>query len=244
MELVCPQCENKFASPEQWVYSCPSCLAQYSIDWSKNRRCAPSGPRLVIDQPVHVACEEHPRGLTIWWNWRTWDEWIRLLLWLIWFGFYGMLGFLLLFMAYAGGFASAVLTGGAILFLLLGLVFTLWFGYHTLAGLINTTTIELTGDELRVRYGPIPGFAGVKLPASRIRQLSCEIQLEALPPPHLLPVTRRPFDTYDLVALLHDDTKVTLIARQSEPNAIRFAEQQLERRLDIQDGRMRGEYTY
>ena len=106
--------------------------------------------------------------------------------------------------------------------------------YSTVAGFVNTTTIEVGRGTLRVTHGPIPWKGNRELDASEIRQLYCEEQTGQTQKDG----TSR---TYALSAVLQDGRKLKLLSSLDELGQALYVEQQLERCLRIKDAPVPGE---
>lgn len=115
------------------------------------------------------------------------------------------------------GLSIAVLAGPA------GAVTT----YVGIAGLLNRTTIQLSGGELVVRHGPVPVVRRVTVPVSRIGQLHVSARWLG---PRAGPITR-------LWAVLHDGGRVPLTwyVLGDRCGLASYVERRVERELGIVD---------
>ena len=82
---------------------------------------------------------------------------------------------------------------------------------------------------LTVRHGPIPFKGNQTLQAHEIKQLYCQGH------------GRTNVGNHKLVAVLNNNRKVTLLSKHANRDMILYLEQQIERRLGIQDKAMPGE---
>jgi hypothetical protein len=106
--------------------------------------------------------------------------------------------------------------------------------YAVLCGFLNRTVVRISGGELSVRHGPIPWFNQHQLFASDVRQ----VYVAESKRPAGQDNCRR---TYDVVALLAADDKVTLLTGLEDIDHGVFVEQQIEQHLRIPDERVPGE---
>ncbi len=104
--------------------------------------------------------------------------------------------------------------------------------YSTLAGIVNSTTVRVSNNQLAIRHGPLPWFGGRAIAASEIGQIYRE---EITSSGRNGSTTR-----YRLSAVLRDESKRTLLTCDSADTAL-FVEQEAERYLGIADRRVAGE---
>lgn len=239
VDVVCPQCEKKFfiaaAVDPTAVAHCPACGAVSSAHRSK-RETLDERTRPVLDKPDGIECEDSGHSLTIWWSWRHIGLILIFVLWVIWSAFFLLMSFFSVVLLWGKGMPEIIGVG---VFVVGGMALNFGLGYALMLGLLNSTTVELNSGMITVRHGPLPWLATVEVPASRVKQLYVRIKVGG---PNISWRLQQAHDTFDLVTLLHDDTRQTLIAGHPNREELRFIEQQLEKRLGIQDQRLPDEY--
>lgn len=104
--------------------------------------------------------------------------------------------------------------------------------YRTIAAILNHTRIEVAGDRLVVRDGPLPRSASCSVQTSDVEQLFCQEN-----------VSSRGVRAYSLNALLKNGTRMTLLGGINDADACIFLELELERCLGIDDAPVTGEYV-
>jgi hypothetical protein len=107
--------------------------------------------------------------------------------------------------------------------------------YYTVAGFVNTTTVELDRSHLTIRHAPLPWRGGLDLDVSALRQLYCE--------EHLHRSKNGPRPSYTLSAVLKDGSKKKLLADLDEADVPRYLEQQVEAWLGLRDAPVAGQMT-
>lgn len=141
-----------------------------------------------------------------------------------------------------GGFGISGIGGGGIggpplifaLFPMLHVAVGVYLTYSTLAGFLNSTTVELTHDTLATYYHPLPWPGEKKIPTSEIKQLYCK---EVRKTGKHGSVSC----TYNLYAVTQDDRQVQLLSGLDTPDLAHYFEQQIETWLRIKDQRVVGE---
>ncbi len=151
--------------------------------------------------------------------------------------------FMAFFAAFWNGFMlvwhGISLTSGAIFMSIFGLLHTaigLGIAYYTLAGFINTTTIQAGSGWLTVQHGPLPWGGGQQLPEAELLQLYTK---EHITHSRRGGVTR----TYQVHAILRDKRHHKLLSGLSSPEQALYIEQELERYLGIADRPVRAELS-
>jgi hypothetical protein len=106
--------------------------------------------------------------------------------------------------------------------------------YRVIAGYFNTTRVEVTRRSLSIVHGPLPWKGNHTLEASGLKQLYCKQN-----------VSKGKNDsetiTYELKALTRDGQTLTLLDGLEEAQQALYLEDQLERRLGIENVPVPGE---
>jgi hypothetical protein len=111
---------------------------------------------------------------------------------------------------------------------ILAVVIEIMILYSVLAFTLNNTYIELTAEDLLVRFAPIPWPGKKMLKRSEIRQLFCK---ESTRYDRYLAVKY----VYELHGLTQDGRDIKLLGGQKSPDVVRYFEQVLEPWLPIED---------
>jgi hypothetical protein len=182
-----------------------------------------SETRPQVALPKHVHLEEHGERTTVSWRWLTWQH--------------GLMAFMLLFINafYVVFFLNIPMYHPekpleSLLITLFMASVPVCLNYSTLAGLLNTTRIELSRDELRIQHGPVPWLGNRTVPARDITQLHGQAVR-----------TGRAGYTYSLFALDKAGRKVKLLSGLENKDQVLSLEQALEHRLGLEDRPVEGE---
>jgi hypothetical protein len=183
-----------------------------------------SRERLPVLQPNRFLVDQRNEELQIRYRWFRWTVLFMALFCVVWDGF--LVAF----------FMPAVLRG-AWQFALFGSLHAavgVGLTYATLAGFLNRTRIRTTGRRIRIDHGPLPWLGNRTIDADSIEQLFCREKRG----------TSRSGArySYEVRALLKNGRQVTLVGNLVEPEEAAYLEQQIERRLGIQDRPIAGEY--
>lgn len=118
-----------------------------------------------------------------------------------------------------------------------------FFMYWILAGLLNTTTVQVGAGVLSINHSPVPWFGGCEISTSHIKQLYCKEQHyvrtyrnKNRPPTH---VNRT---RYSLHAVLKTGSEKVLIKNVEDALQVLFLEREIEDHLGIQDKPVVGEF--
>jgi hypothetical protein len=98
------------------------------------------------------------------------------------------------------------------------------FGYLTLAGLVNRTTIEVGQGLLTVRHGPLPILRGREVVVSEIARLCVN--------KHVVQTSKGPFTTIRLVVEHKDGTSRTLLENFAREEQALFVARTIEFHLE------------
>jgi hypothetical protein len=105
--------------------------------------------------------------------------------------------------------------------------------YSTLAGFLNRTILEITPENLSIRFEPLPWIGKKNIPASELKQLFCKEKI--------IRSKNNTTARYELYAVNAANQQVKLLGNLDEPDIAIFIEQQLERWLKIDDRPVAGE---
>lgn len=226
-KLTCPHCgapvEEAGIHADLGIAKCQHCRAV--LDLLPLRAAAEGGPaprrRSEVPVPERFSLEKQGDRLAITWRWFNWGRIFILLFCLFWDGFlvlwYGsVLG--------AKGRPEPVMLLVPLLHLAVGIGVT-WYG---LAGLLNTTRLEIERGFLHIRHGPIPWFGNRDLPVKQLQQL------------FVREIVHRSKNgtsyTYNLMAQLKPHgQELKLITLLDKPEQAFFLEQRIEDHLGIVD---------
>lgn len=170
--------------------------------------------------PKKFQVEEEPGLLRISWRWFT-----PSLLFLTFFCFVWD-GFLLLW--YTAAFTFPKIPWMFKVFPLLHVGVGVFLTYWVIAGYLNTTKVEVTRRSLSIQHGPVPWKTNWTLEGRDLKQLFCKqkvYQNNKGAPTH----------TYELLAYTRDGRTLTLLDSLEAPQQALYLEEQLERRLGIDD---------
>jgi hypothetical protein len=133
-------------------------------------------------------------------------------------------------------FLCTVLVGAAVFFLLklgwdglvpfvsLGLLGVL-LGYSELAGMLNSTRIDIASGRLKTEHGPLPWPCQLDLACADIKQFFVKKRV----------VKTRGTETYTLCAVLSDNRKIAVLPKRLVSDDLSFVETALESHLAIVD---------
>ena len=149
--------------------------------------------------------------------------------------------FLLVFAAFWDSFIIVfylgILKSGAPLFAALFPLIHLGVGvaltYRAIAGLLNTTTIDVKDGSLRVRHHPLPWRGNRSVPIDSITQLYCTSEVRRN--------KRGTMHTYDVHVSQSDGTSFVLVRGLPKLDQGLFIEQEVEKALGIKDVHVAGE---
>ena len=105
--------------------------------------------------------------------------------------------------------------------------------YHSLAGLLNTTTVRIHNGALTIRHHPLPWFGSLTLEFSEIKQVYVKEIIHG--------ENNR---SYEVWAILDFDTHKMILKDLSDVEHGLYFEQEIERVLKIKDRPVPGEVKY
>lgn len=221
LALHCPTCAASIAAEDVNLVTalakCRDCDAVFGIrDQIDSRGGAAGAETSLVERPGGLRMEEDVNGFRLRRSWRS-----------------PVLGFMILFTLFWDGFLVfwyiiAFTQNGPpmmklfpILHVLIG-VFVTWY---TLALLLNTTTIDVNYERVRITHRP------VWWPGSRTLDAASLVRLET----RASPVERNGQRLWNVMADTTDDRRIALVANLDERDQARYIEQEIERFLDIKE---------
>ncbi len=225
MDLHCQRCgaaiDADNVNLDRLIAKCDRCNAVFGfagmIEGGANRL-----KPLDVPLPVRFTLEHTGDGLRISRRWFSPTAVVMIFFTLFWNGF------VVAWMA--GAFFSR--TPSMALFGSLHAAVGLFLLYTTLAGLVNTTTVQVGATALTIAHGPLP-YPGKQLAAGDIRQLYCRQKISQGRNSRSV--------SYELHAVTGDGKHAKLVTGLDEPEQALFLEQEIERYLRIKDQPVRGE---
>jgi len=217
----CPSCGSHFRAedfdPARGVLSCPHCRALLLVSGARDP-ASPPRVRPEVPLPARFALEELASGIEIRRRW-----------------FQPSFLFLAFFCVAWDGFLvfwySLVLREGMpwilVVFPIAHLAVGVGLTYFTLAGFLNTTTIAVGSEELRIRHAPLPWPGVRRLAAQDVEQLYCKERVHR--------GKNSATTTYEVWAALRGRPARKLVAGLPEAEQALFLEQRIERALGLAD---------
>lgn len=235
----CPRCNAPLdVEPHQSSLDCRYCGCAIEVtregsdrDYRLTERPG-SKERRVVPRPESVKVDETGGGLTISWRWFT-----PILLFLIFFCI-GWNAFLLVWYGIAasfGGMAPWPFRLLMFVFPLAHVAVGIGLTYFVVAGLFNTTCVQVDRGTLSVTHGPIPWKQPPTIPTDSIEQIYVERSLHQS--------ENRTSYGYQVNVLQKDGTKSVLLKRLTDSDKALFVSDRLQRHLDIASTPVAGEYT-
>ncbi len=226
MQIQCPRCAQDIPTTavnmERFIAKCDNCNSMFDI--SDLAADVPGQIRGKVPLPKGLVIAEDARDFVIT------RRWFRPFFILLVFACIFFIGFSLSFysdlpddmpsaLQFVPIFQLAIITG---------------LGYYTLCGLLNTTTISLSNGRLTVTHKPLPWRGQVDMEAGEIEQIYCK--------QHVRQTKNGESITYRLKAMLKDGSSKTLVYGLNEDEQALYLEQELEKRLNIVDQSIPGEW--
>lgn len=226
--MLCPRCGAEIQADDvnldNLVAKCRQCNEVFGFAAQVEKR--PAQVETVqpqrVPRPPGIAVEEDERRLVR--RWFSWGILFLVFFCVFWDGFLVVWYTAVLVGIRSGGPMVLVMALFPILHVAVGAALT----YYTLAALVNRTVVQVTGDRLRVRHGPVPWPGNKDLDATEITQLYCT---EATAwSQGRSGTTSCP---YNLNAVLADGRSVPVLTYISDKPTALFYEQQLQDWLRI-----------
>jgi hypothetical protein len=232
-QIACKACGKLIPAADvnidKAIAKCMACDAVFSIAGGVG---VANQPRLPVPMPKGFRVESWGSELVLTRRWYTHGLWGLLAFCIFWDGFLVVWYTIGIAGLFSDNFEGPVWV--MLVFPVLHVAVGVAMTYAVLCGFFNRTTVRISGGELSVRHGPIPWPSQLQLFASDVRQL-------------YVTESKRPAGqdncrrTYDVVALLAANDKVTLLTGLEDIDHGVFVEQQIEQHLKIPDERVPGE---
>jgi DNA-directed RNA polymerase subunit RPC12/RpoP len=216
---------------------CPSCGAKVRMDaFGERAVCEYCGSELFVNpekrhvlrpqiaQPAQVSITKDSQSARLvqrWFSFKfiplaffalAWDSFL-----VFWYG-----------MAFASG-APWIMIVFPVAHLAIGVGIT----YYTIAGFINRTILEISGETISVWFEPLPWIGKKNLKTAELKQLFCKEKIVR---------NKNGSSTqYELYAVTAANMQVKLLGGLDNSDTALFLEQQLERWLNIEDRPVAGE---
>lgn len=235
MQLHCEKCRSPFGAEDVRldiaVARCRVCdtVHDLSVRKAPAQEGVRSRPKLVRAKaalPPGFQVEDEGTATRISWRWFGLKYLAMLGFCVVWDGF--------LFFWYGTLLSSEHPPLVAALFPLIHVGAGVWITYTTLAGLLNSTRIDVSRSELTLRHGPLPWPGNKTLPGRSLAQLYVEEVTQTSN-------KGRQTTTYHLLAMDREGRKVKLLTNLEEKDQALYLEQLLEHRLGIEDAPVDGE---
>lgn len=231
MKLHCPDCGQPIDAADinlaTRLAKCRRCNAVFgfgdSIE-SENRRPPEVAPLVSVSKRLHI--DDFAGVLRIRWRW-----------------FSGMFLFLAFFCVawdsflifwYSIAFTQKGVPWLIVVFPVAHVAVGIGLTYFTIAGFVNSTTVEVGQEKLSVRHFPLPWGGNRTIPAADIVQLHCEQKTSRN--------DNTTTFTYNLFATLKTGTRIKLLSGFTDPGEPKMLEQVIEKRLQIRNLPVVGEY--
>jgi hypothetical protein len=225
MTVACPECRSKIPPDDvnlgTGLARCRACKTVFNAGANGT-----AGVRRRPETPLPKRWSLHDDGsrLVIEWRWVGPKAFVFLFFALMWNGF--------IFFWYSMAFGSnAPLI--VFLFPLIHLAVGVGIGYAALAGLLNRTLLTVSPDSLEVRHGPLPWVGNKSLHPSRLAQVYCTEVWHRTKNGQTV--------SYSVHAMTDDSRKVDLVKRLDDQEQALYLEQEIERRLALDDRPVGGE---
>ena len=231
MKLSCKQCGREIAAKninmERLIAKCDACNAVFGFADDVPGASAPAKARpkrAKVPLPPGFQVEDTGVGFRIIHRW-----WRPMFIFLAFFTVFWC-GFLLFWYAIA---ASAEAPIFFFLFPLIHVAVGVGLAYFTLAGFINRTVIDVTGQELAVNHIPLPWFGARSHPVDELKQLYVVERTNS--GKHGVRYS------YDLCAVSRYGDQLKVLSGLQAVDQALYLEQTIEERLGIEDEAVPGE---
>lgn len=219
MEIPCKNCGKTIPeedlNTQTMIAVCPHC--EFAFDISDLLPKSLTAER-ILNPPAGFNVREQAGGVIVSYHWFNWRAPVFLAAAL------SIMGVPVLLLDIIGG-ANVTLSVLLLLSLCLISLFAIGLIYYSLAQFMNTTRINISGEQIEVRHMPIPMPGNVRLEAEHVTQVTIEEQHRET---EYGTVSR-----YDVVVLLKDGTSRTLVHGLQRREQARYLEQQMRRYLKL-----------
>jgi hypothetical protein len=202
---------------------CRTCNNVFRFDNAPELAASTARARPRVEKPRSVVTTDANGELTVQYRWFSLKYIFLTIFCLFWDGF------LVFWYAIALRGGNPIMILFPIIHVIAGIVIT----YATVAGYVNTTTLQIDGSRLRVRHHPLPWGRAVELGAGDVKQLFCEEKISR--------GRNGPSYTYNLNALLRNGTRKKVISGLDTADLPLYLEQHCEEWMRITDEPVAGE---
>jgi hypothetical protein len=235
MQLFCQSCGRQIPAEDinidRAIAKCGGCHAVFGFaDRIAGKVLLPGyagqREREPVPMPKGLSVDDWGPELTIIRRWFTWAAIFMVIFCVVWDGF-------LVAWYVVGMAAGAPLI--MLLFPILHVAAGVFITYLTISLFVNRTVIRVAGGELTIRHGPLPWFGNHTLFGGDLEQLYCEEKMHR--------GKNSTSTTYSVGAILRGGEKKELLSGLETPDQALYIEQQLERKLGIEDRPVSGELS-
>ncbi len=230
--LTCATCQTTLRledlKPELGLAICPKCRAVLPLNEAAS---LPAKSGQSVSMPEGVEVYPGILGLEIDISWRHAKKGMGFLM--LFALFWNLFIFFVVFVALTNGSAWSVLP-----YLAFHILVGVGMAYYVLAVLLNHTYIYVNSGSLTTQHSPLPlpFYRNKEVASSEIDQLYVQQYVASK-------TNGQPNYAFKLVARLKDGGEETLLKGINRLPHIRFAEQEVERFLGIEDRKVAGEYA-
>jgi len=218
--FVCQYCGNEhiFHLPAQRA---DAVLAlKGGVDRALRARLRPVSPR-----PGKVRLKKDDQSLRLSWRWFSSKFLFLIFFCIAWDSF--------LVFWYGAALAMPGTPWIMIVFPIVHLAVGIGLTYYTLAGIFNTTTVNVDRNTFSVQHDPFPWSGEIKVPVERLSQFYCKEKRVSTENGNQY--------SYQLSAVLKNGQEYPLVSNLESPDLAAFLEQQIESWLHIDDVEVAGE---
>ncbi|HEX8904790.1 MAG TPA: hypothetical protein VF771_08120 [Longimicrobiaceae bacterium] len=227
MKIVCPNCRVPVAAEDvdlgTGLAKCRTCNNVFRFDTDPELAASPAKQRPPVEKPRSIVIVDANGELTVNYRWFS-PKYIFMTIFCIFWD-----GFLVFWYAIALGTRNPIMILFPILHVLAGIFIT----YVTIAGYVNTTTLQINDRRLRVQHHPLPFGRVLELSVGDVKQLFCDET-----------VTRGRSGysySYNLNALLQNGTRKKVLANLDNTDLPLYLERYCEAWMRITDQPVAGE---
>ncbi len=176
--------------------------------------------------PASMSIAESPDLLVLTHKWNKWIGYVMLIFCAIWsFGLYS---------GVFGDLPLAEWASWALLFILPFLAVSVFLLYSAVAYVLNTTTVTIDFEELKIKHAPIPWVNNLAMYRGDIAQVYVK--------QHVKKSKSGTSYTYSVNAVVQGQKDIALIKVLDTVEEAKFVEQKIEQHLKIKNQKMPGEY--
>jgi hypothetical protein len=227
MKITCPECRVPVAAEDvnlaTGLAKCRTCNNVFRFADDPELAPQTTRARAPVEKPRSIVTYASDGELTLDYRWFSPKYIFMVFFCLFWNGF--------LVFWYTAAFQTR--NPIMMLFPLLHVGVGLFITYITIAGFVNTTTVQIDRGRIQVRHHPLPFGRRLELATGDVKQLFCQERISR---------SRNGVAyMYDLVALLRDGTRRKVVSNLDSPELTLYLEQNAEAWLRIPDEAVTGE---